>query len=175
MKSHELIRQLLQKANAKQVASEMGLSTSLIYKWAEPGDVGGSGAPNPLDRVEQLVQLTDGPRVAQWVCATAGGFYVKSPKAVPGGEVHSLTAASHEIVHDFADMLATIAASALDNNITQAEAKVIRERWQNLQSVTEEFVRSCEQGDFRPILDKHARAQPAKGNSRSPIPNHQRA
>jgi hypothetical protein len=175
MKSHELIRQLLQKANAKHLAAEMGLSTSLIYKWAEPGEEGGSGAQNPLDRVEQLARLTDGIRVAQWVCACADGFYVKSPKAIPGGETHSLTAASHEIVHEFADMLSTIAAAALDNNITATEAKDIRGRWQLLQSATEEFVRSCEQGDFRPIVDKHEQAHKAKLGTKSPLPNHARA
>jgi len=170
MKSHELIRQLLQKANAKQLAAEMGLSTSLIYKWAEPGEEGGSGALNPLDRVEQLAHLTDGIRVAQWVCACAGGIYVKSPKSLPGGETHSLAAASHEIIHEFADMLSTIAGAALDNNITAAEAREIRERWQTLQTDTEEFVRSCEQGDFRPILDKHEQVRPPKAGSKSPVP-----
>ncbi len=162
MKSHELIRELLQHANAKQLAAEMGLSTSLIYKWAEPEDAGGSGAQNPLDRVEQLARLTDGVRVAQWVCACAGGFYVKSPHAQPGGEPHSLTAASHEIIHEFADMLSTIAAAALDNKITQAEAADIRARWQLLQSATEEFVRSCEEGDFRPMIERRAQAHPPK-------------
>jgi len=170
MKSHELIRQLLQKANAKQLAAEMGLSTSLIYKWAEPGDENGSGAVNPLDRVQQLAQLTDGIRVAQWVCACAGGFYVKSPKGLPGGETHTLAAASHEIIHEFADMLSTIAAAALDNQITPAEAKDIRERWQALQTDTEEFVRGCEHGDFRPIMDKHQQAEKARGGSKSPLP-----
>jgi hypothetical protein len=175
MKSHELIRQLLQKANAKQLAAEMGLSTSLIYKWAEPGEDGGSGAVNPLDRVEQLAHFTDGIRVAQWVCGCAGGFYVKSPKALPGGETHALAAASHEIIHEFADMLSTIAAAALDNNITAAEAKEIRERWQALQTDTEEFVRSCEQGDFLPIIEKHQQAHNAKAGSKSPVPNQARA
>ncbi len=171
MKSHELIRQLLQKANAKQLAAEMGLSTSLIYKWAEPGEDGGSGTVNPLDRVQQLAHLTDGIRVAQWVCACAGGLFVKSPKALPGGETHTLAAASHEIIHEFADMLSTIAAAALDNNITAEEAKDIRERWQLLQSATEEFVRSCEGGDFRPIIEKHQQNGPAKIGSRNAPPS----
>jgi hypothetical protein len=171
MKSHELIRQLLQKANAKQLAAEMGLSTSLIYKWAEPGEDGGSGAVNPLDRVEQLAHFTDGIRVAQWVCACAGGIYVKSPKGLPDGEPHKLAEASHEIIHEFADMLSTIAAAALDNNITAAEAKDIRERWQLLQTATEEFVRSCEGGDFRPIIEKHQLSGPAKIGTRNPVPN----
>jgi len=156
MKSHELIRELLQHANAKQLAAEMGLSASLIYKWAEPGEEGGSGSVNPLDRVEQLARLTDGTRVAQWVCACAHGHYVKNPRAHhTEGEPHSLVIASHEIIQEFADMLSTVSAAALDNKITKAEAKDIRQRWQHLQSVTEEFVQGCEQGDFGPIIEKH--------------------
>ena len=167
MKSHELIRELLQHANAKQLAAEMGLSASLIYKWAEPGEEGGSGSVNPLDRVEQLARITDGARVAQWVSACAGGYYVKSPQAHTGGAPHSLVVASHEIIQEFADMLSTISAAALDNKITKAEAKDIRARWQHLQSVTEEFVRGCEQGDFGPIIEKHQ--QPgAHGIARRP-------
>jgi hypothetical protein len=160
MKSHELIRELLQHANAKQLAAEMGLSASLIYKWAEPGEEGGSGSVNPLDRVEQLARMTDGARVAQWICACAGGFYVKNPKAQPGGGTHSLVTASHEIIQEFADMLSTVSAAATDNTITPAEAKDIRERWQHLQSVTEAFVRCCEKGDFLEMLERHRQAGP---------------
>lgn len=162
MKSHELIRELLQHANAKQLAAEMGLSPSMIYKWAEPDEAGGSGAQNPLDRVEQLARLTDGVRVAQWVCGCAGGFYVKSPKTA-GGESPTLTSASHEVVHEFADMLSAIAIAAHDNNITKEEAKDIRARWQKLQTETEEFVRSCEQGNFLPLIEQ--RQQAAKNPS----------
>jgi hypothetical protein len=159
MKSHELIRELLQHANAKQLAAEMGLSASLIYKWAEPGEAAGSGSVNPLDRVEQLARLTDGARVAQWVCACASGFYVKNPNAQPG-ETHSLVTASHEIIQEFADMLSTVSAAATDNTITKTEAKDIRERWQHLQSVTEEFVRGCEKGDFSETMERHRQAGP---------------
>ncbi len=158
MQSHELIRELLQHANAKQLAAEMGLSPSLIYKWAESNE-GGSGAPNPLDRVEQLARLTDGARVAQWVCASAGGFFVKSPQ-IGKTNPHVLAAASHEIVQEFADMLSTIAAAAADDDITAAEARKIRERWQRLQSETEEFVRCCESGNFLPAAER--RQQPGK-------------
>jgi transposase len=35
MKSHELLREVLKTTSAKQVAADMGLSLSLIYKWAE--------------------------------------------------------------------------------------------------------------------------------------------
>jgi hypothetical protein len=48
-------------------------------------------------------------------------------------------------------MLAVIAAAATYNTITPHEAKDIRGRWEELKSVTEEFVRCCEAGNFEPI------------------------
>jgi len=45
-------------------------------------------------------------------------------------------------------MLATIAISSADSVITQDEAKKIRERWEELKSVTEGFVRASEEGAF---------------------------
>jgi hypothetical protein len=55
MHSHEVMKEVLKKTSAKQIASEMGLSLSLIYKWAEqPADESGSGAGNPLDRVGRI-------------------------------------------------------------------------------------------------------------------------
>jgi hypothetical protein len=148
MKSHELMRELLQHANAKQLAAAMGLSASMIYKWAEPSTAGGSGTPNPLDRVEQLARHTDGPRVAQWVCERANGYYVKNPGVKSDQHEQSLVTATHGIVQEFADMISAIATAATDNSITDAEASAIRTRWQQLKSETEEFVCCCEKGDF---------------------------
>jgi hypothetical protein len=52
MHSHELLREVFQKANPKQVSADLGLSLSMIYKWAEPTDEAtGSGTSNPLDRL----------------------------------------------------------------------------------------------------------------------------
>jgi len=45
-------------------------------------------------------------------------------------------------------MLGVIAVAASDNQITKDEAKAIRRRWEDLKSVTEGFVRSCEEGNF---------------------------
>jgi hypothetical protein len=147
MQSHELLKEVLKKTSAKQIASEMGLSLSLIYKWAEPPtDDSGSGANNPLDRIEQLLRITNDRRVAQWVCERAGGFFINNPIAKP--HPYSLIPATNDIVQEFADMLQVIASAAADQKITKEEAKNIRARWEELKSVTEGFVRSAEQGDF---------------------------
>src|SRR6185295_13454969 len=113
MESHEVMREVLKKTSAKQIAADMGLSLSLVYKWAEPpADETGSGANSPLDRVGQLVKISGNPQIAQWVCERAGGFYIRNPEKAPlGGPLIPLT---NDIVKEFADMLATIATSSSD-------------------------------------------------------------
>ncbi|HYV36952.1 MAG TPA: hypothetical protein VE988_14695, partial [Gemmataceae bacterium] len=75
MQSHELLQEVFQKTSAKQVAAALGLSLSMIYKWAEPDDGTGSGAANPLDRIDALIRCSGDTRLVQWVCERAGGFF----------------------------------------------------------------------------------------------------
>ncbi|MFZ9683612.1 MAG: hypothetical protein ACO3DQ_10500 [Cephaloticoccus sp.] len=140
----------MKQTSAKQIAADMGLSLSLIYKWAEPpADDSGSGANSPLGRVGQLIRSTNDRRIAQWVCEQAGGFFIKNPTTIQHtGHLIPLT---NDIVQDFADMLATIAMSSADNVITPQEAKTIRNRWEQLKSVTEGFVRAAESGHFETL------------------------
>jgi len=147
MHSHELLKEVLKKYSAKQIAAEMALSISLIYKWAEiPPDDSGHGANNPLDRIEQLIRITGDKRIAQWVCERAGGFFISNPAAGP--HPHALIPATNSIVQEFADMLQVIAMAAADQTITSDEAMSIRARWEELKSVTEGFVRAAEEGKF---------------------------
>ena len=148
MQSHEVLKEVLKQTSAKQIAADMGLSLSLIYKWTEvPADDAGSGASNPLDRIDQLLKSTGDRRIAQWVCERAGGFFIANPeqqKAHP----YSLIPVTNEIVQEFADMLAVIAVAASDSTITKEEARQIRRRWEELKSVTEGFLRAAEAGNF---------------------------
>jgi hypothetical protein len=149
MQSHEVMREVLKKTSAKQIAADMGLSLSLIYKWAEPPeDDSGSGASSPLDRVGQLMRITHDVRVAQWVCEQADGFFIRNPHNLP--QTESVIPATNDIVQEFADMLATIATASADNTISKDEAKTIRRRWEELKSVTEGFVKAAESGTFGP-------------------------
>ena len=157
MRSHELLREVFQQTSAKQVASDTGLSLSMIYKWAEPTEgEDASGAANPLDRIEALVRCTNDPRIIQWVCERAGGFFIKNPKA-HWPHPHFVIPATNQIVQDFADLLAVIAMAAGDNHISEKEAKSIRARWEELKSVTEGFVHCCEEGNFRALREEVSR------------------
>ncbi len=147
MEAHDVMRTVLKTTSAKQIAAGMNLSLSLVYKWAEP-PVEGVPSGSPLDRVGQLVRISKDPRVAQWVCEQADGFFIRNPPDQPLDR--TLIPATNDIVQEFADMLAYIAQSSSDNVITKDEAKAIRRRWEELKSVTEGFVRAAESGSFGP-------------------------
>ena len=154
MHSHEILREVFQQCSPKQVASELGLSLSMIYKWAEPADATtGSGSTNPLDRIDALLRCTNDRRLVQWICQRAGGFFILNPKTTKP-HPSFLIPATNEIVQEFADLLAVIATAAADNQISRKEAQQIRARWEELKSVTETFVACCEQGNFSLLKEK---------------------
>jgi len=163
MESHELLKDILKKTSAKQVCADLGLSLSLIYKWAEPPAAdSGSGAVNPLDRIEQLYKTTQDKRIAQWVAQRAGGFFINNPAALRKTE--ALMPATNDIVQQFADMLGVIAAATADQSISDQEAKHIRAQWEGLKSVTEGFVQAAEAGNFNALktdLEKKSGADAA--------------
>jgi transposase len=167
MQSHELLREVLQKSGAKQVAANLGLSLSMIYKWAEPPEeTAGSGSTNPLDRIEALLRTTGDRRVVQWICQRAGGFFILNPKTNKPHPTY-LIPATNEIVQEFADLLAVIATAAADNQITKKEAKDIRARWEELKTVTEEFVACCEEGNFSALKRSQPDATQPRSNPES--------
>ncbi|HUS34994.1 MAG TPA: phage regulatory CII family protein [Verrucomicrobiae bacterium] len=158
MQSHELLREVFEKCNVKQIAGDMGLSQSLIYKWAEADESGGSGAANPLDRIEALIRCSNDLRLVQWICERAGGFFIKNPKH-NWAHPDFLVPATNMIVQEFADLLAVIAIAAADNKITKQEATTIRARWEELKTVTEGFVHCCENGNFTPMKREAAKIE----------------
>jgi predicted transcriptional regulator len=154
MKSHELLREAFQTYNPKQVAEELGVSVSMVYKWAEPPEQG-SGATNPLDRIASLIKSVNDTRIVEWVCAQADGFFIKNPKTARLRS-YAVIPATNQVVQEFAEMLSVIASAAVDNNISGPEADRIRSRWEDLKSVTEGFVCGCEEGNFRAITERLA-------------------
>jgi hypothetical protein len=152
MKSHELLREVFQASNPKQIAEDLGLSLSMIYKWAEPAGEGLSGTTNPLDRVASLIRSTRHSAIAQWVCEQAGGFFVRNPTEHTAPR--PLLEATHSLVQEVAEVLSVVSSAAIDNRISESEAKAIRRRWEKLKSLTEGFVKACENGDFHAIEEQ---------------------
>ena len=165
MQSYELLREVFEHKTPKQVAADLGLSLSMVYKWAEPPNhAAGSGTGNPLDRIEALLNSTGDHRLVQWICQRAGGFFIQNPKNIP--HPHYLIPATNQIVQEFADLLHVIANATADDAITQPEAKQSRARWEELKAVTEGFVACCEEGNFSGIRNHVAKqAAASSGNA----------
>jgi len=147
MHAHELMKEVLKQTSAKQLAADLGVSLSLVYRWTEVPTGEGGSTNSPLERVGQLVRSSGDERIAQWVCEQAGGFFIHNPGSP--ARPRNLIPVTNDIVREFADMLATIAQSSADNVITAEEARRIRARWEQLKSVTEGFVQAAEHGGFR--------------------------
>lgn len=148
MESHEVLRQALQKTSPKAVAADLGVSLSLVYKWAEKPNDDGSGSKNPLDRLLQIIDLSGDNGIVEWLCRQQGGSFVKDPD-VRGHQIDHVLPATQEIIGQFSDLLNKISNAAVDHSVTKAEAVDIRQRWDKLKSYAEAFVRSCENGDFK--------------------------
>lgn len=165
MESHEVIRDAFKNCSPKEIAAELGLSLSLVYKWAQPNTELGSGSRNPLDRVNRMRELTHDTNLVQWLCEQAGGYFVRNPESFCQ-EGFEVVPATNEIVQQFAGLLSTISKAALDNSITDQESKDIRQVWEGLKSFTEGFVHCCEEGDFEKLPMRReqmrARANAAK-------------
>jgi hypothetical protein len=152
MESHEILKEAFDSPNTspKEIAAELGVSLSLVYKWAQPNTDSGSGSRNPLDRIATLLELTRDPGIPEWLCQQAGGYYVRNPKSSCDGS-YEVVPATHTIVQQFAGLLDVVSRAAQDNTITPEESAEIRIVWDRLKAYCEGFVRCCEEGDFEQI------------------------
>lgn len=137
----------MKKTSPKAVAAELGISLSLVYKWAEKPSDDGSGSRNPLDRLQKVIDLSEDAGIVEWLCRQNGGHFVRDPE-VAGQDIPHVLPATQEIISQFSDLLSQISDAAMDHSITKAEAKEIRAIWDKLKSYAEGFVRCCEKGDF---------------------------
>jgi len=161
MKSHEVLKEAFASTSPKAIAAELGVSISLVYKWAQEQSELGSGSRNPLDRVIELYKLTGSQKILEYLCKESGGYFVRNPIETTQKEFDVLPA-TNEIVGQFSALLNRISQAALDNSITPDEAEEIRECWDKLKSYGEGFVRCCEEGDFELMQQP---APPTKKNS----------
>ncbi len=148
MESHEVLRRALRKTTPKAVAAELGVSLSLVYKWAEKPTEENSGSKNPLDRLLQIIELSGDTGVVEWLCRQQSGHFVRDPD-VNGVKIDHVLPATQEIIGQFSDLLAEISDAAEDQSVSPADADDIRQCWDKLKSYAEAFVRACENGDFK--------------------------
>jgi len=152
MDSHEVIKQACENSSPKEVAAELGVSLSLVYKWTQPNTELGSGSRNPLDRVFELLRITKDPTIVEWLCERCGGYFVRNPES-SCEQGYEVMPATTQIVEQFGALLAEISRAAQDDSITADESERIRKIWDALKSFTEGFVNCCEEGDFTKIKD----------------------
>lgn len=148
MQSHLVLKQAFESSSPKQIAAELGVSLSLVYKWSQEQSENGSGSRNPLDRVVELYRLTGNQRILEYICEECDGYFVRNPVSHCEKGFQVLPA-TNEIVVQFASLLTRISAAAIDNSIDNKEAENIRECWDKLKGYAEGFVRCCEEGDFQ--------------------------
>ena len=163
MESHEILKNSFESTSPKAVASELGVSLSLVYKWAQEQSETGSGSRNPLDRLLEIIRLTGDLRIVEWLCHRSGGYFVRNPDS-NCEEGFEVLPATSEIVTQFSDLLHRISEAALDHSITLDEAEEIRRHWDKLKCYAEGFVRCCEEGDFEAMekAEKTDKDQPKK-------------
>jgi hypothetical protein len=140
---------------AKQVAFDLRVSSSLVYKWCsapgERGDMDATGARNPLDRIVQICESTRSRRPIEWLCGQLGGYFVENPDAEPEELDVEFLRHTQELVGRFSQLLNVLSASiANEGRIDDEESTEIRRQWRELQSHGEAFVRACEWGHFDP-------------------------
>lgn len=155
MNSFEILREVVEDVGAKQVAFDLRVSSSLVYKWCshpgERGDMDATGARNPLDRIVQICESTRSQRPVEWLCGQMGGYFVESPDAEPEELDAEFLRHTQELVGRFSQLLNVLSTSiANEGRIDEGESDEIRRQWRELQSHGEAFVRACEHGHFDP-------------------------
>jgi len=154
MKSYDIIKNAVDEQGVKAVASSMGLSPAMIYKWCEPaGDASDpeqSGTKNPLDRVRELYLITKDIHLIRWLCNQAGGFFIANPEpSLRKTFDESIFVETRDMVREFSELLDTITESVEKTpGIQLDEADQIRGKWEDLKACAERFVVSCEKGHY---------------------------
>ena len=147
MESHDILKKAFKNCSPKEIAGELGVSLSLVYKWAQEQSESGSGSRNPLDRLLEIVRLTEEEQIIEWLCERCNGYFVRNP-STSSQQNFEVLPATNEIVSQFSNLLSRISQAAFDNSISLDEAREIREHWDRLKGIGEGFVRCCEEGDF---------------------------
>lgn len=149
MESYEVLRDAIHPIGVKAVAQETRLSSSLVYKWCQPSAPDASGAENPLDRIQKLIEVTKSSTPVHWLCQKNNGFFVENPMRLDASNTPALLAAQ-KLVSEFSELLSVVSKSFEgDNSIDEDEAKRIRTEWEQLKAVAEKFVVACERGVYK--------------------------
>jgi len=159
MESHDIVKNLLKKVPAKHVAQELGVSLSLVYKWAEAPIVG-SGTSNPLDRIEVLARLAQDMAPLEWLCTRFDGSFVKRPDIEVTTEdfIYRVSQVMMELGRVLGEYSKPPKGS---DKFTIEKVREIRMRWERAKDVIEKFLAAAEHGHYSaPPFDKNSGVPP---------------
>ena len=129
MESHEVLKNSFENTSPKAVAAELGVSLSLVYKWAQEQSETGSGSRNPArSSARNHPPYRRCLRIVEWLCHKCDGYFVRNPDS-SCNEGFEVLPATSEILDQFSKLLHRISESALDHSIDQDEAASIRRSW----------------------------------------------
>lgn len=153
MESYEVLKNAVDRVGVKEAASALNVSTSLVYKWCEQprtDDAGdASGARNPLDRIQALIKCAGSNDLVSWLCEQNNGFFVSNPEVRHKTVDNEFISHTRRMIQDFSELLNVMSESISDDNaIDKQESKKIRQEWESLKQLSEEFVCACEKGLF---------------------------
>ena len=123
-------------SNVNEFAKALGVSESLVYKWMQPtGDWSDSGALNPLDRIDTVVntskRLKDGGDKSiedplspiKYLARNHNGIFIEMPDA--RGCLREQSILLMQSVKEFGEYAEVSAQSLEDGTLTKAERKRI--------------------------------------------------
>lgn len=149
MKSDEVLRAFFKKHGVKHLADALDLSEPFLYKWCQPDGGKATGGWNPLEGITAITQASGDVSLVQWLCQQCGGYFAPNPTAQPGMPPDLLPATGN-VMREMGALQLSVAVAVLDHRVSRAEAAEIRQRWEDLKTTTEAYVRQCEGNVFGP-------------------------
>lgn len=135
MQSHEAIEKAIGHKTRKH-AKRLGLSISMVHKWQEPhSDFTDSGARNPLDRIEQIIETSislggsenDSLAPLFYLSGRFGFSCIKLMDTKPPS-AKKLQMELVRTIEEFGKLMTEAAGDLEDGKIDPTEAKRIKEK-----------------------------------------------
>jgi hypothetical protein len=140
MKSFEAIQRAIQGKTVEH-AKRLGKSTSLINKWQEPSnDYTDSGAYNPLDRIEAIVDTAMALGVSRDE-ALAPVYWLNHrfglvAFTLPHGSGNAINTELITTIKEFSDLIQTTSTALQDGRISRPEAtEIVKEGEEALRAI----------------------------------------
>lgn len=138
MDSREIMIKACKELGTKHVASEMGVSTSVLYNQMND--------PNRTDLLKRFVdfcEASESDAPIKWACEKLNGVFVPN-RDVSVEELEAVTTTYvSRSVKEFGDVITVMGEAIHDGVITESEALTIKKEWEELKALLESFVHVC--------------------------------